>query len=137
MLCLLAKTMCGRTQLMMPRADPEEGAGVRTPAPWKITYSIGLYRNMQLDPSPCEKLDPLEMLDRPSPWILESYGLMIVFFEKAMITRLPLQNKLRTYNKNEEKKTSELFSVSRDWTRHRPIRRKFPGSANGYTLSWW
>ena len=109
MLCLLAKTMCGRTQLMMPRADPEEGAGVRTPAPWKITYSIGLYRNMQLDPSPCEKLDPLEMLDRPSPWILESYGLMIVFFEKAMITRLPLQNKLRTYNKNEEKKTSELF----------------------------
>ena len=50
MLSLLAKTMCGRTQLTMPRADPEEGAGVRTPAPWKITSSIGLYRNMQLDP---------------------------------------------------------------------------------------
>ena len=44
------------------------GAGVRTPAPWKITSSIGLYRNMQLDPSPWEKLDPLEMLDRSPPW---------------------------------------------------------------------
>ena len=32
------------------------------------TNSIGLYRNIQLDPSPWEKLDPLEMLDRPSPW---------------------------------------------------------------------
>ena len=67
MLCILAKTMRGRTQLTMPRADPEEGAGVPTPAPWKITNSIGLYRNMQLDPSPWEKLDPLEMLNRPSP----------------------------------------------------------------------
>ena len=27
MLCLLAKTMCGRTQLTIPCADPEEGAG--------------------------------------------------------------------------------------------------------------
>ena len=52
MLSLLAKTMCGRTQLTMPRADPEEGAGVRTPAPWKFTNSIGLYRNMQLDAPP-------------------------------------------------------------------------------------
>ena len=59
MLCLLAKTMCGRTQLTMPRADP---------APWKITNSIGFYRNVQLDPSPWKRLDPLEMLDRPSPW---------------------------------------------------------------------
>ena len=40
--------------------------------------------------------------------ILESYGLMIVFFEKAMITGIPLQNQLRTY-KIEEKTTSELF----------------------------
>ena len=32
------------------------------------TNSIGLYRKIQLDPSPWEKLDPLEMLDRPSPW---------------------------------------------------------------------
>ena len=38
------------------------------PSPWKITNSIGLYRNMQFDPSPWEKLDPLEMLDRPAPW---------------------------------------------------------------------
>ena len=68
MVCLLAKTMCGRTQLTMPSADPEEGTGVRTPAPWKITNSIGLYRIMQFDPSSWEKLDPLEMLDRPSPW---------------------------------------------------------------------
>ena len=58
MLSLLAKTMCGRTQLTMPRADPEEVAGVRTPAPCKIKNSIGLYRNMQLDPSTWEKLDP-------------------------------------------------------------------------------
>ena len=38
------------------------------PSPLEITNSIGLYRNMQLDPSPWEKLDPLKMLDRPSPW---------------------------------------------------------------------
>ena len=36
---------------------------------------------------------------------------MTVFFEKAMITGIPLQNQLRTY-KNEEKTTSELFSQS-------------------------
>ena len=66
MLSLLAKKMCRRTQLTMPRADPEEVAGVRTPAPWKITNSIGLYRNI---PSTWEKLNPLEMLERPqSPW---------------------------------------------------------------------
>ena len=53
---------------MMPRRDPEEGAGVGTQPPWNIIIAIGLYRNMQLDPSPWEKLDPLEMLDRPSPW---------------------------------------------------------------------
>ena len=40
---------------------------------------------------------------------------MIVFFEKAMLTGLPLQNKLRTYEKR-EKTTSVLFSVSRSWT---------------------
>ena len=62
MLCLLAKTMCGRTQLTMPCADPEEGAGVRT------KMSIGLYRNIKLDPLPLGKVGPLEMLDRPSPW---------------------------------------------------------------------
>ena len=56
MLCLLAKTMCRRTQFTMPRADPEERAGVRTPAPWKITNSIGLYNNMQLDPLPLGKV---------------------------------------------------------------------------------
>ena len=68
MLCLLAKTMCARTQLTMPRADPEEGGRGPDPSPLEITNSIGLYRNMQLDPSPWEKLDPLKMLDRPSPW---------------------------------------------------------------------
>ena len=52
MLCLLAKMMCGRTQLTMPRTDPED------PAPWKITNSIGLYRNMQLDLLPLEKIGP-------------------------------------------------------------------------------
>ena len=68
MLSLLAKTMCGRTQLTMPRADPEEGAGVRPPAPWEITNSIGLYRNMQLDPLHLGGVGILEMLERPSPW---------------------------------------------------------------------
>ena len=37
---------------------------------------------------------------------------MIVFFEKAMITGLPLQNKLRTYKdlqKKEEKKQRQSF----------------------------
>ena len=57
-LSLLAKTMCRRTLLTMPRADPEEVAGVRTPAPWKITNSIGLYRNMKLDPLHQEKVEP-------------------------------------------------------------------------------
>ena len=58
MLCLLAKTMSGRTQLTMTCADQEEGARVRTPAPWKITNSIGLYRNMQLDPLLLGKVGP-------------------------------------------------------------------------------
>ena len=68
MLSLLAKKMCRRTQLTMPRADPEEVAGVRTLAPWKITNSIGLYRNMQLDSLHLGKVEPPEMLERPSPW---------------------------------------------------------------------
>ena len=109
--------MCGRTQLTMPRADPEEGAGVRTPAPWKITNSIGLYRNMQLDPLLHGKIGPhwkcwtVRLL-----WntVSESYSLMIVFFEKAMITGLPLQNKLRTYKKRRKKSTSELCFIQSD-----------------------
>ena len=71
MLCLVAKTMmCGRTQLTMPRAAPEEGAGDPDPIPCKITSSVGLYRNMQLDPHPLGKVGPppLEMLDRPPLW---------------------------------------------------------------------
>ena len=66
-------------------------------------------------------IGPLPLLKRWTPWkcwtvllhgISESYSLMIVFFEKAMITGLPLQNKLRTYKKR-RKKTSELcFSQS-------------------------
>ena len=39
-------------------ADPEEGTGVLTPAPWKIRNSIGLYRNMQLYPLPLGKVGP-------------------------------------------------------------------------------
>ena len=58
MLSLLAKMICRRTQLTMPCADPEEVAGVRTPVPWKITSSIGLYRNMQLDPLNLGKVEP-------------------------------------------------------------------------------
>ena len=58
MLSLLTKTMCGRTQLTMPRVESEDVAGVRTPAPWKITNSIGLYRNMHLDPLHLGKVGP-------------------------------------------------------------------------------
>ena len=41
---------------------------------------------------------------------------MIVFFEKAMITGLPLQNKLRTYKKGRKKQRQSFFSVSRALT---------------------
>ena len=34
---------------------------------------------------------------------------MIVFFEKAMITGLPLQNKLRTYRKKKRKNNVRAF----------------------------
>ena len=140
MLCLLAKTMCGRTQLTMPRADPEEGAWVRTPAPRKITNYIGLYRKMQLDPPPPAK--------SWTPWkcwtvllhgISESYSLKTVFFEKAMITGLPLQNKLRTNKKKEEKKKTRqsFFSVSRAWTPPPPPPPTAKPRRNVYTLSWW
>ena len=37
---------------------------------------------------------------------------MIVYFEEAMITGLPLQNKLRTYKKEEEKTSELCFSQS-------------------------
>ena len=110
MLSILAKTICRRTQLTMPLADPEEVAGVRTPAPWKITNSIGLYRNMQLDPLHLGKVEPPGNDRAPfSMEISESYSLMIVFFEKAMITGLPLQNKLRNYRQKEEKKQRQSF----------------------------
>ena len=68
MLSLLAKTMCGRTQLTMPRA---EVAGIRTPAPWKITHSIGLYRNMQLDPLHPGKVGPPGNVRAPDEKILD------------------------------------------------------------------
>ena len=116
----------------MSRADPEEGAGVRTPASWKITNSIGLYRNMQLDPSTWEKLDPWKCWTVLLHGISESYSLMIVFFEKAIITGLPLQNKLRTYKKKTKKKnkqkktTSELFFSQSG----------FPSPPNPTKISW-
>ena len=108
MLCLLSKTMCGRTKFY----DATRGSrgGGRGPALWKITNSVGLYRNMQLDPLLLGKVGP-----HWKCWtvlllgISESYSLMIVFFEKAMITGLPLQNKLRTYKIRRKKTTSEFF----------------------------
>ena len=41
-------------------------------------------------------------------------------------------------NKKKKKNRQSFFSVSRAWTPppHRQTRRKFPGSAHGYTLSW-
>ena len=115
MLCLLAKTMCGRTQLTMPRPDPR---------PVENHKFYRFYRNMQLDPLPREKLDPLEMFDRPSPCNIGKLLFNDSFFEKTMITGLPLQNKLRTYKKKKKKKKKKqekkqrqsFFSVSRVWT---------------------
>ena len=52
---------------------------------------------------------------------------MIVFFEKAMITGLPLQNKLRTYKKKKKQRQS-FFSVSRAWTP--------PPTAKPTKISW-
>ena len=153
MLCLLAKTMCGRIQLTMPRTDPEEGAGIRTPALWKITNSIGLYRNVQFDTSPGKSWTLVKCWTVLLYGISESYSLMIVFFEKAMITGVPLQKKLRAYKKKKKKKkrkkkkkkqTKKTKNVRAFFSQpgldpptHRQTRRKFPGSAHGYTLSWW
>ena len=139
MLSLLAKTMCRRTQLTMPRADPEKVAGVRTPAPWKITNSIGLYRNMQLDPLHLGKVEPPGNVR--APFSMEYRKVMfIVFFEKAMITGLPLQNNLRTYRKKKRKNNVRAFFSQSGLDPppfHRQTRRKIPGSARGYKLSWW
>ena len=108
MLCFLAKTMCERTQLTMPRADPEEGAEVRTPAPWKSQILLVYIEICNWTPPPEKSWTPWKCWTVLLHRILESYGLMIVFFEKTMITGIPLQNQLRTY-KNEEKTTAELF----------------------------
>ena len=133
MLCLLAKTMCGRTQLTMPRPDPR---------PVENHKFYRFYRNMQLDPLPREKLDPLEMFDRPSPCNIGKLLFNDSFFEKTMITGLPLQNKLRTYKKKKKKKkkktrkktTSEFFfsqsGLDPPPLHHRQTRRKFPWSAH-------
>ena len=78
------------------------------PSPLEITNSIGLYRNMQLDP-PGKSWTPWKCWTVLLHRISESYGLMIVFFrKKAMITGIPLQNQLRTF-KNEEKNNVRAF----------------------------
>ena len=89
---------------------PRGGAGVRTPAPWKITNSIdNIYKYAIRTPPPGKSWTPWKFWTVLLHGISESYSLMIVFFEKAMITGgLPLQNKLWTYKK-EEKTTSEFF----------------------------
>ena len=76
----LAKTMCGRTQLTMPRADPEEGAGVWTPAPWKITNSIGYIEICNWTPPHGKSWTPWKCWTVLLHAISESYSLMIVFF---------------------------------------------------------
>ena len=50
------------------------------------TNSIGLYRNIKLDPSPWGKLIPWKCWTVLLHAISESYSLMIVFFENAMVT---------------------------------------------------
>ena len=110
MLCILAKTMCGGTQLTMPFADAEEGAGVRTQI---LKVYIEIYN---WTPPPGKIWTPWKCWTVLLHGISESYSLMIVFFEKAMITGLPLQNKLRTYKRTKKKNVRAFFSVSRAWT---------------------
>ena len=80
---------------------------------------------MQLDPLSLGKVGPPGNVGPSS----ESYCLMIVFFEKAMITGLPLQNKLRTYKKKKEKNNVRAFFqlVGLGPPPHRLSRRKCPG----------
>ena len=82
---------------------------------------------MQLDPLPLGKVGP------PGNRIFESHSLMIVFLEKAMITGLPLQKKLRNYKNKTEKKT-EFFSVRRAWTPPPPPPP--PPPPNPTKISW-
>ena len=49
---------------------------------------------------------------------------MIVFFEKAMITGLPLQNKLRTYRKKKRKKQRQSFFSQSGLDPHPPSTAK-------------
>ena len=67
MLRIVAETICARRQLTMSCAYPEGGGGRGPDPPWKITSSIGLYRDEQLDPPSWKKLDPLENVGPPSP----------------------------------------------------------------------
>ena len=72
MLRIVAETICGRRQLTMACADPE-GGGRGPDLPWKITSSIGLYRDEQLDPPSWKKLDPPgKSWTALSPGILEN-----------------------------------------------------------------
>ena len=89
---------------------------------------------MQLDPLHLGKVGPPGNVRAPFSMEYRKV-IMIVFFEKAMITGLPLQNKMRTYKKN-----LRLFSVSRAWTppTAKPDENFLdPRSERGYTLSWW
>ena len=52
----------------MPRADLEEVAGVRDQPPGKSQILYVYIEICNWTPSTWEKLDPLEMLERPSPW---------------------------------------------------------------------
>ena len=66
---------------------------------WNNTRSHCTKRLCNWTPSPWEKLDPWKCWTVLLHGISESYSLKIVFFEKAIITGLPLQNKLRTNKK--------------------------------------
>ena len=128
MLCLLAKTMCGRTQLTVPHADTEAGGRGPDPCPWKITSSIRLYRNMQWEPQPLKKnWTPWKCWTALLHGILESYSLMIVFFEKT----LPLDQLCKIswgLTKNEEKNNVRAFfskSGLDPSLPHRETRQKF------------
>ena len=94
----------------MQRVDPEEWAGVQTPAPFEnhkfyrfiSKYAIG-------SPLPGKSWTPLKCWTVLLHGKSESYSLIIVFFEKAMITGLPLQNNMRTYKKRRKKQRQSFF----------------------------
>ena len=98
-----------------------------------LKYEIG-------PPPPGKSWTPWKCLTVLLHGISASYSLMIVFFEKAMITGLFLHNKLRTLKKTKEKTTSEIFLSQSGLDPPPPTAKpdeNFLDPRMYRTLSWW